>query len=272
MPAGPVPRIQKFPGFVVGAMAGLASHQRPADEEKEPVMKTLLIAALATAGLMTCACTSQGAAAGAPAAAAPHATTVTSQPGTGRHHHRHHPAVSQGQPPAPSGGSGAPAGPAAGGSSSGGAAPAAQAAAAPPPCLSRYLGAKPGISQGGLGSTYVAIVFKNLNSAPCTLYGYPGVSLAGGKPVTQIGRAAIENPATPRTLVTLAPGGVANALLRIVAAGNYPAAKCGPATAHWLQIFPPNQTVPIYLYYTAPACTQPVPLLTVNTVRPGSGG
>jgi hypothetical protein len=233
-------------------------------------MKTLLIAALAAAGLMTCACTSQGAA-GAPTAAAPHATTVASQPGTGRHHHRHHPAVSQGQP-APSGGSGVPAGSASGGSSSGGAAPAAQAAATPPACLSRYLGAKPGISQGGLGSTYVAIVFKNLNNAPCTLYGYPGISLAGGKPVTQIGQAAIENPATPRKLVTLAPGGVANALLRIVAAGNYPPAKCGPVTAHWLQIFPPNQTVPIYLYYTAPACTKPVPLLTVNTVRPGSGG
>ena len=141
-----------------------------------------------------------------------------------------------------------------------------------PPCSTRYLSAQAGISQGGSGSTYVAIVFKNLNNSPCSLYGYPGVSLAGGKPVTQIGAAAIENPATPRKLVTLAPGGVANALLRIVAAGNYPAVKCGPVTAHWLQIFPPNQTVPIYLYYTAPACTKPVPLLTVNTVAPGSGG
>ena len=223
-------------------------------------MKTLLIAALAAAGLMTSACTSQGTAA-APAPSAVHATAKAGQPATGRHHHRrHHPAVSQGQPPAPSGGA------------SGGSAPAAQAAAAPAPCLSRYLGAKAGISQGGLGSTYVAIVFKNLNNSRCSLYGYPGISLAGGKPVTQIGRAAIENPATPRTLVTLAPGGVANALLRIVAAGNYPAGKCGPVTAHWLQIFPPNQTVPIYLYYTAPACTKSVPLLTVNTVRPGSGG
>lgn len=234
-------------------------------------MKTLLIAALAAAGLMTCACTSQGTAA-APAPGAVHATAKAG-PAAGRHHHRrHHPAAGQGQPPAPSGGSAAPAGSASGGPASGGSAPAAQAAAAPAPCLSRYLGAKAGISQGGLGSTYVAIVFKNLNNSPCSLYGYPGISLAGGKPVTQIGQAAIENPATPRTLVTLAPGGVANALLRIVAAGNYPAAKCGPVTAHWLQIFPPNQTVPVYLYYTAPACSKSVPLLTVDTVRPGSGG
>jgi hypothetical protein len=236
-------------------------------------MKTLLIAALAAAGLMTCACTGQTTAA-APTAPAVHVTARAGRAGTGRHHHRHHhPAVSQGQPPAPSGGSGASAsGSGAAGSSQGGSAPAAGQAAAAAPCLSRYLGARPGISQGALGSAYVAIVFKNLNNAPCTLYGYPGISLAGGKPVTQIGLAAAENPATPRKLVTLAPGGVANALLRIVAAGNYPAAKCGPVTAHWLQIFPPNQAVPIYLHYTAPACTKPVPLLTVNTVRAGSGG
>jgi hypothetical protein len=236
-------------------------------------MKTLLIAALAAAGLMTCACTSQIAAA-TPAAPAAHATGTA-----GRHHRHHHSAVSQGQPPAPSASSGAApgdsgsasAGSGAAGSSQGGSAPTGgQAPAAP--CLSRYLGAKPGISQGAMGSSYVAIVFKNLNNVPCTLYGYPGISLAGGKPVTQIGLAATENPATPRKLVTLAPGGVANALLRIVTAGDYPAAKCGPVTAHWLQIFPPNQTVPIYLYYTAPACTKPVPLLTVDTVRAGSGG
>ena len=212
----------------------------------------------------------------APAAAA--ADVKASQPAAPRHHHHHHhgqqgaslggSAASGGS--TASGGSASPGGPAA---SSGGATPAAspQAATAAAACLSRYLGAKAGISQGGLGSDYVAIVFKNLNNVPCTLYGYPGISLAGGKPVTQIGAAAIENPATPRKLVTLAPG-VANALLRIVAAGNYPAVKCGPVTAHWLQIFPPNQTVPIYLYYTAPACTKPVPLLTVNTVAPGSGG
>jgi hypothetical protein len=34
-----------------------------------------------------------------------------------------------------------------------------------------------------MGSTYVNIVFKNLNTAPCTLAGYPGVSLGAGVPV-----------------------------------------------------------------------------------------
>jgi uncharacterized protein DUF4232 len=129
-----------------------------------------------------------------------------------------------------------------------------------------------GLSQGTAGSIYVAIVFRNISNVTCTLYGYPGVALAGGNPITQIGLAAAENPTPPRELVTLVPGAAANALLRIVDAGNYPASKCGPVTATWLQIYPPNQTTPIYLKYTSPACSKPVRILTVNVVQPGSGG
>jgi len=217
-------------------------------------MRSLLIATLAAAGLATCACSSLGGAAPQATGPAPAVHAVTVQHHR-RHHHRHPVAVTAaGQGPA--------------------AAPAsAPAAPTPPaPCLSRYLGASAGIGQGTLGSSYLVIDFKNLNNSPCTLYGYPGISLAGGKPVTQIGQAAVENPATPRQLVTLSPGGVANALLRIVDAGNYRVQKCAPVTSNWLQIFPPNQTVPIYLHYTSQACAKPVKLLTVNVVVPGPGG
>jgi len=75
-----------------------------------------------------------------------------------------------------------------------------------------------------------------------------------------------------RQLVTLAPGAEANALLRIVRAANSPAAKCHPVTAGYLQIYPPNQTVPVYLGYTVQACAKPIRLLTISAVRPGSGG
>jgi hypothetical protein len=219
-------------------------------------MRSLVITLLAATGLATCACSSLSGAAPQVTGSAPAVHTVTVQ----HHRQRHHPVAvtADGQGPA--------AGPA-------GSAASAPAAPPPPaPCLSRYLGASAGIGQGTLGSSYLVIDFKNLNNSPCTLYGYPGVSLAGGKPVTQIGQAAAENPATPRQLVTLSPGGVANALLQIVDAGNYPAQKCAPVTSHWLQIFPPNQTVPIYLHYTSQACAKPVKLLTVNVVVPGSGG
>ena len=170
----------------------------------------------------------------------------------------------------------APASPAASGPATAPAAPAATVpvpgSAGPGPCPARYLQAKLGLAQGTAGSTYTVLEFKNIGPGTCTLYGFPGVSLAGGTPVNQIGLAAAESHVTPRRLVTLAPGAVANALLQIVHAGNYPAAKCGPVAATYLQIYPPNQTTPTYLAYTSPACAKPVPLLTVSVVQPGSGG
>jgi hypothetical protein len=127
------------------------------------------------------------------------------------------------------------------------------------------------VAQGAAGSTYQVIDFTNIGNVTCSLYGYPGVSLAGGTPVRQIGLAAVEGKATPRTLVTLAPGAVANALLQIVQAQNYPPASCRPVAATYLQIYPPSQTTPIYLGYRSTACSKPVQILTVSVVQAGSG-
>ena len=142
----------------------------------------------------------------------------------------------------------------------------------PAPCPTRSLGLKPGLAQGAAGSTYQVIEFTNISNVTCTLYGYPGVALAGGQPVTQVGLAAREDPTTPRKLVTLAPGQVANALLRIVDALNYPPSKCGPVKTQWIQVYPPNQTTPVFVAYSTTGCSKPVRILTVSTVKPGSGG
>jgi Domain of unknown function (DUF4232) len=149
---------------------------------------------------------------------------------------------------------------------------APSAPAGPAPCATRDLSLKLGLSQGAAGSVYQVLDFTNISNVSCTLYGYPGVSLAAGHPITQIGMAAAENPSPPRELVTLAPGAVANALLRVVNAANYPPAKCGMVTAKWLQVYPPNQTTPIYLAYTTQTCSKQIRTLTVNVVQPGSGG
>jgi Protein of unknown function (DUF4232) len=145
-------------------------------------------------------------------------------------------------------------------------------AGAAPACPTRSLGLKLGLAQGAAGSTYQVIDFTNISHATCTLYGYPGVSLAGGKPVTQIGLPAAESHATARKLVTLSPGAVANAVLQIAQAVNFPAAKCGLVTAHYLRIYPPNQTTAVYLHYTSQTCAKKVQVLTVSVVAPGSGG
>jgi hypothetical protein len=130
-----------------------------------------------------------------------------------------------------------------------------------------------GVSEGAAGSVYQVIDFTNTGSAPCTLYGYPGVSLAAGTtPATQVGAAASRSTAAAPTLVTLSRGQTGNALLRITQALNYPASKCSPKATAYLQIYPPNQTTPIYLPYTSTGCASTsVNLLTIGVVQTGSG-
>ncbi|HEY6278264.1 MAG TPA: DUF4232 domain-containing protein [Streptosporangiaceae bacterium] len=150
--------------------------------------------------------------------------------------------------------------------------PSSPLAPVPPPCPTRSLGVKLGLSQGTAGSIYQVIDFANISNVTCSLYGYPGVSAGSGTPVTQVGLAASEMPTPPRELVPLAPGAVANALLRIVDAGNFPPSKCNMVPTKWLQIYPPNQTTPVYLRYNTQICTKPVQILSVSVVQPGSGG
>jgi hypothetical protein len=138
-------------------------------------------------------------------------------------------------------------------------------------CPTRSLGLKLGSGEGAAGSTFQVIDFTNISNATCTLYGYPGVSLAGGKPVTQIGLAAAESHATARKLVTLSPGAVANAVLQIAHAVNFPPAKCGLVTANFLQIYPPNQTTPVDLHYRSQTCAKKVQILAISVIQPGSG-
>ena len=145
------------------------------------------------------------------------------------------------------------------------------APAGPPACPTSSLQVKLGVGQGYAGGVYVVIDFTNTGASTCTLFGYPGVSLVKGPPYTQIGLAAKRSTTTPKTLVTLAPGATANALLQIVDALNYPSATCGPTKATALKIYPPNQTEPVYLPNTSSGCAKPVQIMYIGAVRPGSG-
>jgi hypothetical protein len=141
-----------------------------------------------------------------------------------------------------------------------------------PGCATSSLQAKAGVAEGALGSDYQVIDLTNISSAACTLFGYPGVALAAGTPPTQVGAAASRSTAAPAALVTLEPGQTANALLRITEALNYPSATCSPTPTTSLQIYPPNQTVPIYLPYSTTGCAlTTVDLLTIGVMQPGAG-
>jgi hypothetical protein len=143
----------------------------------------------------------------------------------------------------------------------------------PPPCPTSALRVSVSGSQGAAaGSSYYPIVFTNISGTACTLYGYPGVSFVAEAGGGQIGTPATENPAHPRQLITLAPGQAGHAELQVVNAENYPPADCGMVAAHWLRVYPPNQTAALYASFTAQACTKPRTILTVETVQPGTSG
>ena len=218
------------------------------------VRRVLLAGAALAAAALAAGCTSgsSGSSASAPAAA-------TSAPATSA------PATS-----APA----ATTAPAATGSATGSSSPTSKpnAAGGAPACASADLHASLGVAQGAAGSSYQVIDFTNLGSSPCTLYGYPGVSLAGGTPVAQIGAAADRDPTSHATVVTVPAHGTANALLRVVDALNFPTSDCGPVRSTYLQVFPPNQTTPLFVSYKSTACSKSATkLLTIRAVQPGSG-
>jgi len=148
-------------------------------------------------------------------------------------------------------------------------------AGGPPACATSALRATVLSSQGGaaLGSTYYPVQLTNTSGASCNLYGYPGVSFVSAPGGSQIGIPATENPAHPRQFVDLSPGQSAHAVLQVAVAQNFPPANCGTVvTAHWLRIYPPNQTAPLYASFTAQTCSAGKTTLSVETVQPGATG
>jgi Protein of unknown function (DUF4232) len=137
-------------------------------------------------------------------------------------------------------------------------------------CATNNLHAAVAGGEGAAGSNYLTIDFTNTGGSSCTLYGYPGMSLANsGGP---IGASATRDPSHAATLVTLAPGGKANAVLRVVDAQNYPSGTCSPDSSSFLLIYPPNQTQATDVPYKSTGCkNSSVKLLTVGVVTAGAG-
>lgn len=137
-------------------------------------------------------------------------------------------------------------------------------------CATSGLQVKIGGSEGAAGSVYVTIDFTNSGGAACTLDGYPGVSLTGGSPVAQIGAAADRDRTKTPMPVPLAPGATATAVVQVVQAGNYAPSACDPQPASALLVYPPDQTVPVSLPYTATGCASTgVVILRVSPVTAG---
>jgi hypothetical protein len=131
--------------------------------------------------------------------------------------------------------------------STGQAAPASPAGPRQPrrcPTESLRIVTAPGSGEA-MGTVSFDLAFTNVGSAPCTLYGYPGVSFTTARHA-QIGESAVRARATP-DLVVLAPGRAARAQVQIANTGNLAASSCQPTAAAFIRVFPPGSTVPAYV-------------------------
>jgi hypothetical protein len=108
---------------------------------------------------------------------------------------------------------------------------------------------------GAAGSSYYNLYFTNLSGHACSLRGYPGVSavnLAGHQLGARAGRETSQKP----SVVTLARGATATAVLRIVDAANFPASVCREVTAAGLRVYPPGQTASKVIPFPFQACSR----------------
>ena len=124
------------------------------------------------------------------------------------------------------------------------------------------------------GTSYVALDFTNTSGHSCHMFGFPGVSFVTGNPGSQIGAAASRQTTFGPENVTLASGAVAHAWLGVVNAGNFSPSACGPVTAHWLKVYPPDQFTALYTRFTAQVCSKKVSTgtpLIILPIRPGPG-
>jgi hypothetical protein len=124
------------------------------------------------------------------------------------------------------------------------------------------------MSEGAAGSVYDTVRLQNTGPDPCSLFGYPGVSLVGHGNGTQIGSAAQRDRSVPPRPVMVRAGGSTTFIVRLVQAGNYPRATCVPTPADGFRIYPPGNTAALYLPLKgATGCASTsVDLLTVRPV------
>jgi len=127
-------------------------------------------------------------------------------------------------------------------------------------CLTSQLSLTSGPTSGAAGSIYTTFYFTNTTGTPCSLRGFPGVSLLNdasnivGQPATSDGS---EGPS-----VRLGPGQRAQFTLRVSTATQ---TGCDlPRPSSHVQVYPPDQTVPLRIPFTTASCSVSVQSLTAT--------
>jgi hypothetical protein len=109
---------------------------------------------------------------------------------------------------------------------------------------------------GAAGSSYFTLRMTNTSAArACTTNGFGGVSLVGSAAGKPIGAPADRTQSGTARRVLLQPGQHADATLREVQAGDYPAATCHPVRAAGVRVYPPGETHSTFLAHVTTACS-----------------
>jgi hypothetical protein len=128
-----------------------------------------------------------------------------------------------------------------------------------------------GLGQGGAaaGSTFYQLEFTNVSKRSCRLFGFPGVSAVGRR---RLGSPAQRNRALTPRAVNLLPGATAHTVVQLTDVLNYPAARCRPATASFLHVYPPAERRAEDIPFRFRACSKPGPIfLSVEPIQRGVG-
>lgn len=139
------------------------------------------------------------------------------------------------------------------------------------PCPASFVKITLGAHQTTGGITYQVIDFTNRGDKLCSLGGLPGVSLAGGTPLAQVGLAAPVSGFSTLHAFSLNPGQEGNSLLQIRNASNYPKAACDPVHTRYLVIAVPLDIGFVKLRFDATACAKPIQILSISPLERGSG-
>lgn len=124
-------------------------------------------------------------------------------------------------------------------------------------------------SQGAAGHVELGFAVKNITSAPCHTFGYPGIQFLDrdGRDLTTIPHHTTSDyfGHAPEAELTIAPGSSASFRLGVTT-GAVPGSVC--TTAHGLRVIPPDDTASIQT--TIPDGAYECRDATVSPLQPGS--
>ena len=123
---------------------------------------------------------------------------------------------------------------------------------------------------GAAGNVYEWLIFTNMSTRTCTLYGFPGVSYVTGPSGQQVNEPATRDGTVP-SRVTLNPGQAAHVQLHTGNPEAFPATTCKPVPVAGFRVYLPDETAAVFVPAPTRQCsTNGVNATTISPVLPGT--